>query len=179
MIILLNGAFGVGKSTVAEQLHTALPNSMIYDPEMVGYMLRHLLQGLPLSAAEQDDFQNIDLWRTLAVTVGQSLQQRFQRHLIVPMTLVNGAYFRQIREGLAQVDSDLYHFALVASVETIHRRLAQRGDAPGAWSFDQTERCVAALQAAEFREQLDTEKFDPAQIVEVILQRIGRLHSGK
>jgi deoxyadenosine/deoxycytidine kinase len=36
MIIMLNGPFGVGKSTVAQRLHDHLPHSMIYDPEIIG-----------------------------------------------------------------------------------------------------------------------------------------------
>ena len=43
MIIMLNGAFGVGKTSTALLLKSKLPNSMIYDPEMVGYLLRHIL----------------------------------------------------------------------------------------------------------------------------------------
>jgi chloramphenicol 3-O-phosphotransferase len=173
MIIMLNGAFGVGKSTVAARLQAALPNSMIYDPEVVGYMLRHLLQGLPMNEAEKYDFQNIDMWRTLVVSVGNELVKRYQRHLIVPMTLVNPDYFHHIRAGLTQMDGELYHFALVASVTTIHQRLSQRGDTAGSWSFAQTERCVSALQGDEFREQIDTEAYEPDQIVTIILQRVG------
>lgn len=173
MIIMLNGAFGAGKSTVAERLHAALPNSLIYDPEVVGYMLRHLLKGLPQREEEAYDFQNIEMWRTLAVAVAEGLVKRYQQHLIVPMTLVNLDYFRYIRAGLAQLDSELYHFALVASVATIQQRLLQRGDTAGGWSFDQTQRCVTALQHHEFHEQIDTERLDPDQIVEIILQRIN------
>lgn len=36
MIIMINGAFGVGKTTTAEALHKKMENSMIYDPEMIG-----------------------------------------------------------------------------------------------------------------------------------------------
>ncbi len=36
MYVLLNGAFGVGKSTVARDLQQQLPNSLIFDPEWVG-----------------------------------------------------------------------------------------------------------------------------------------------
>lgn len=173
MIIMLNGAFGVGKSTVAERLHAALPNSLIYDPEEVGYMLRHLLKGLPLREEEAYDFQNIEMWRTLVVAVAAGLVKRYQQHLIVPMTLVNLDYFRYIRAGLAQLGHELYHFALIASVATIQQRLRQRGDTAGSWSFDQTQRCVTALQHEEFYEQIDTEAYDPDQIVEIILQRVN------
>jgi adenylylsulfate kinase-like enzyme len=37
VIIWLNGPFGGGKTTTASELHTLLPSSRLFDPEMVGY----------------------------------------------------------------------------------------------------------------------------------------------
>ena len=39
MIIWLNGSFGVGKTTIAENLKEKMTNSIIYDPEKVGMFL--------------------------------------------------------------------------------------------------------------------------------------------
>lgn len=39
MIVWINGAFGSGKSTTAELLHSKIEFSHIYDPEQVGYFL--------------------------------------------------------------------------------------------------------------------------------------------
>ncbi len=33
MIIFINGAFGVGKTTIAENLVSRIPNSLLFDPE--------------------------------------------------------------------------------------------------------------------------------------------------
>lgn len=44
MIIMINGAFGVGKTTVATILLERIPNSMLIDPEEVGYMLRNIIK---------------------------------------------------------------------------------------------------------------------------------------
>lgn len=43
MIIMINGAFGVGKTTIAEKLLGTIANSMLYDPEEVGFMLRNII----------------------------------------------------------------------------------------------------------------------------------------
>jgi hypothetical protein len=40
MIIWINGAFGGGKTTLAEELHRRLPDALPFDPEYVGYILR-------------------------------------------------------------------------------------------------------------------------------------------
>jgi hypothetical protein len=61
MIVIINGAFGVGKTTVAERLLSTLPNSMLYDPEEVGYMVRAVTQNVRTGVKDTDDFQDIAL----------------------------------------------------------------------------------------------------------------------
>jgi deoxyadenosine/deoxycytidine kinase len=39
VIVWLNGGFGAGKTTLAEELHRRLPDAVVYDPEDVGLML--------------------------------------------------------------------------------------------------------------------------------------------
>jgi hypothetical protein len=39
VIIWINGAFGAGKTALAEELHRRLPDAVLYDPEDVGLML--------------------------------------------------------------------------------------------------------------------------------------------
>ena len=45
MIILLNGAFGSDKSTVATKLNNIFNKSIIYDPELIGVFL---MDNLPI-----------------------------------------------------------------------------------------------------------------------------------
>jgi deoxyadenosine/deoxycytidine kinase len=170
MIIMINGPFGVGKSTTAELLQAKLPNSMIYDPEEIGLMLRKITSGIRFSHEDTDDFQDIELWPTLTVTVAEHLLQQYRRHLIVPMTLANVAYFRQIRDGLARLEPELYHFCLMASYEIIHQRLAERGTKKGDWPFQQTQRCLEALKSSEFQVHIDAEGHNMKQVVEIILR---------
>ncbi|MEY4582409.1 MAG: hypothetical protein RL701_7112, partial [Pseudomonadota bacterium] len=62
-VILINGSFGVGKTTVARVLRRLLPGSRIYDPEQLGFVLQRLARWLPLRGRGTDDFQDLVLWR--------------------------------------------------------------------------------------------------------------------
>lgn len=44
MIIWLNGAYGSGKTTIAELLHECISPSWIYDPEEIGDFFRKNFQ---------------------------------------------------------------------------------------------------------------------------------------
>jgi deoxyadenosine/deoxycytidine kinase len=55
MIIMINGAFGVGKTTVAHRLHKSITNSMVYDPEEIGYMLRNIITNEIKTSDEKTD----------------------------------------------------------------------------------------------------------------------------
>jgi hypothetical protein len=61
MFISINGAFGIGKSTVARELRSLLPQSAIFDPEWVGLALQRM-PGPRIS-----DFQDLASWRRLTV----------------------------------------------------------------------------------------------------------------
>ena len=63
MIVFINGPFGVGKTTVARLLVQKMPLATMYDPEIIGGILRRVLS--PLTKVE--DYQDITLWRRLGV----------------------------------------------------------------------------------------------------------------
>jgi len=48
MIVIVNGAFGVGKTTVANLLRAKLRNTAVFDPERIGYVPRRLRAFVPL-----------------------------------------------------------------------------------------------------------------------------------
>ena len=94
MIIWINGAFGAGKTTLAEELHRRLPDAVVYDPEDVGLMLWKWIR-------PNGDFQHLPSWRELVVATALSLRRHHAETLIVPMSLVRDAYRAEIFGGLA------------------------------------------------------------------------------
>ena len=170
---MINGAFGVGKTTAAEGLLARIADSMLFDPEEVGQMLRKIdLCNRPADAAPPDDFQDDPLWPGLTVEVAMRLFNQYKRPMIVPMTLAHIPYFAEIKGGLSQITPNFHHFCLTASTATIHQRLIERGDEPGSWTFQQSVRCVAAHQDPIFSEQIDSEDKNPQQIQDYILSQL-------
>ena len=148
MIVMLNGAFGAGKTTLAHELLVRRPEWMLFDPEEVGFMLWKLM-------GWRGDFQNLPQWSPLVVETARVLVTTTGRGLVVPMTLVDETNYQTIRAGFETI-SPTRHFALVASRETLERRLHERGS--DAWAFEQIDRCVAALSREEFATHLDAER---------------------
>lgn len=172
MIIMLNGSFGVGKSTTAEALRQRIAGSIIYDPEYVGMLARHLTEGLRHGEENTDDFQDIALWRSLTVAAAQGLWRRYQRPMIVPMTLAQPTYLGEIRAGLAAC-APTHHFCLVAPLATVQRRLAQRGEQPGSWAWRKAERCVPTLDHPRYAQHIPTDGREVPAVVEDILARLS------
>jgi hypothetical protein len=61
VVVIINGSFGSGKTTVANFLCKSIPGSVIYDPEWAGFVPRRLPGRIKLEGAGIDDYQNIRL----------------------------------------------------------------------------------------------------------------------
>jgi deoxyadenosine/deoxycytidine kinase len=174
MIVMINGAFGVGKSSAAKQLVNHIPNAMIYDPEEVGLMLRNIIpDAIRLEAEKTEDFQDFELWRVLVVQIAQQIVNKYKCSLVVPMTLKNKVYFDYIYKGLQHIDENIHCFCLTASIERIHKRLEERGDKLGSWAYNRTEDCLSAYSSDYFGEHIDTENISIKDTVDYILGKIG------
>jgi chloramphenicol 3-O-phosphotransferase len=170
MIIFINGAFGAGKTTVAEMLVELIPNSLLYDPEEVGYCLRNIVHPI----VQFDDFQDLPPWRPLVVETARHLLKTYKRTLIVPMTLWNRDYFLEIMDGLRTFEPQLFHFCLTATESTLLKRIQNRPSSPQAyaWGCERIERCVSAFQDDMFAVQLSTDDRTPEELVAEILAHV-------
>ncbi|MEU0642643.1 NUDIX hydrolase [Streptomyces umbrinus] len=152
MIVWINGAFGAGKTTTARELIDLIPNSTLFDPELIGAGLTQLLPAKRL--AEVGDFQDLPIWRRLVVDTAAAMLAELGGVLVVPMTLLRQDYRDEIFGGLASRRIAVRH-VLLAPAETILReRIADREVPPDLpdgeirvrqWSYDHIEPYHAAL----------------------------------
>ncbi len=170
-VIWLNGAFGVGKTTVARALSSQLPHSLIFDPENLGILLR---KAVPEQLRTTPDFQDIPLWRTLTRTAIQGFVADYQRPLIVPMTIVEPAFFEETIGMLRRSGVRIHHFVLSASPRTIRSRLLWRIANPTStiWALRQIERCTIALESPLFSVHLRTDGVSVSELVATIRRAI-------
>jgi adenylate kinase family enzyme len=173
VIIWINGAFGAGKTTLAEELHCRLPDAVVYDPEDVGRMLWKWIR-------PDGDFQHLASWRELVVATALSLRRHHAETLIVPMSLIRDAYQAEIFDGLADAGEEVLHVFLEVDAGVLRERLNARVTHPG-WEWDQTaaelgmtgvdEMVAAAARQPAGTLMLRSDKLTPAELADQVLAR--------
>lgn len=178
VIIWLNGGFGAGKTTLAEELHRRLPDAVVYDPEQVGSMLWKFMR-------PNDDFQDLPSWRELVVATALSLRRHHAHTLIVPMSLVRDAYRAEILGGLADAGEEVMHVFLDADADVLRERLSARGSVPGGpesgrsaldWALSRMDPAAGSRQP-DGTVVLRSDRLTPTELADAVLaarhQRFG------
>lgn len=177
MIVIVNGAFGVGKSTLVQTLQNQLPLCAIFDPEDIGFVLRRLPQWIPLSTKKLDDYQDAVQWRWLTIQLA-AWRARHTPLLLIPICFTNLSYLNEVRSGLQAHGHTVRHFCLIASEESILTRLAQRGVDPataeGRWIYPRALAACRAHNHPAFGEQIETDNRSPAQIAHAVVALLGQ-----
>ncbi len=174
MFILLNGSFGIGKTTVAALLAKELPGAGVYDPERIGSVLRRLPAWMLGLSTQPDDFQDLRQWRYL-IARGSRRAHRLASPVIVPMAFTNRDYLETFAAALSAT-STVHRFCLIAPLEVIEQRLEARakkeGKPVGSWALRRARECVEAHWDPVFGVPIDATKA-PAEIVAAIRQRLA------
>jgi broad-specificity NMP kinase len=173
VIIWINGGFGSGKTTLAEELHRRLPDAVVYDPEGVGLMLWKWIQ-------PNGDFQHLPSWRELVVATALSLRRHHADTLIVPMSLIRDAYRAEILDGLADAGEEVLHVFLEVDPDVLAERLNARVTHPGR-DWDEAARelgmtgldemVAAAARQPEGTLMLRSDRLTPAELADRVLAR--------
>ncbi|MGH3879501.1 MAG: AAA family ATPase [Actinophytocola sp.] len=177
MIVWLDGAFGAGKTTLAEELHRRLPDALPFDPEHVGFVLR---QWVPVPSG---DFQDLPLWRSLTAEFAIGLDREYGRHVITPMTLADSGYCTEIFDRLAAADVPVLHVFLDVAPDELRRRIHAQVLSPDDPSADavardfrlrNVDRCIAARAALGPETlMLRADREDPPRLADRVLAALG------
>jgi len=170
MILWINGAFGAGKSTTAEELARHLDKSFIYDPEQVGYFL---WDNFPDEMRRKGDFQNMAIWRQFNYKILKHIAENYTGTVIVPMTIYVKQYYDEIIGCLENDGIAIRHFILTASREAIIDRVVKRGGDCDGWEAQHIDVCLDAFDNDIPGHKIDTEKMNIDEVASEIISLLG------
>lgn len=134
MIIWISGAYGVGKSTLAESMVKKMNNAVVFDAEEVGNAVRENYPDRPYGYI----FEDYPLWGEFCHMLLKDVHEKFHKDILVPMTLLReesyGIIQKLNREGIKT-----YLIILEASYQTIRDRILARGEEEGCWCMENIE----------------------------------------
>jgi hypothetical protein len=168
VIVWINGAFGVGKTTTAGLLAKRLDDAKVFDPEYVGFMLR------PFVETPTGDFQDLPLWRCLVVETMTGLVRHWPHTTwIAPMSLINRAYRAEVLDGIRAAGVELREVVLVVSEAQLRARIdADRVETVARqWRQDHVAQAVAAFDSLTDACFIDASRA-PEMVVDAVLERI-------
>jgi adenylylsulfate kinase-like enzyme len=179
MIVWINGAYGSGKTTLVAEITRRRSDAVVFDPELIGYVLR---QSVPVPT---DNVQDLPSWREIVVASLLSLQRHHANLLLVPMTLINLAYRREVLGALRAADVALLEVFLDVPADELRRRIEHRvlfDDAIR--DADAREFCLSKLEegvAAAGRVDRDTLVLQagtlaPEQLAQTVLGQTAATH---
>nr|WP_202457578.1 MULTISPECIES: NUDIX hydrolase [unclassified Streptomyces] len=127
-----------------------IPNSTLFDPEVIGGTLPHLLP--PKRLDEVNDYQDLPIWRRLVIDTAAAMHAEVGGVLVVPMTLLRQEYRDEIFGGLAARRISVHHVLLAPDETILRERISGRPVPPEPdgdlrvrqWAFDHVEPYRAA-----------------------------------
>jgi len=168
MFVLLNGSFGIGKTTTAKALSARFGSSTIYDPEPLGIAMQRISAYIR-PQGRISDFQELKSWRRLISWSARRRHRRFDP-VIVPMAFSNLYYFEELAVALSET-APVHKLCLVAPLQVVRERLEKRAKTEGTavddWAVRRAEECCHAHQSPAFGHPIDA-TVSTAEIVQAV-----------
>ncbi|UUU33162.1 AAA family ATPase [Streptomyces sp. CA-210063] len=176
MIVWVNGAFGSGKTTLVEELRGRWPEAVVFDPEMVGYVLREIVE------VPTGDFQDLRLWRRQVAEFVVGLVEEYRRPVLVPMTLVNPSYVEEVFGAIGAAGLTVQHFFLKVPEDVLIARIDGRSFTPDRpeqdervrrWCKDRIAACAAAVDTLPADTVFLDGEAGPGELADVVLRHVA------
>lgn len=168
MIIWLNWSFGVWKTTTSEILHKKLENSYIFDPEELGFFIRKFIPNSK-DWYSLKNFQDHELWSKWTIDSILYLS-KIHENIIVPMNLMDEKNWDYVIWSLKK-QQKVFHFSILASENAIFDRMKDREIWVINWCSPYIKQ-AKILEKEKFWIHIDSEKNNPEQVANLILEKI-------
>ena len=169
MIIWINGPYGIGKTTLAEELCKKLPDGFIFDAEEVGNAGR---DNMPKKFFKET-FEEFPLWGETCISLLEKLAAVYDGDILVPMTLVFPESVFDIIEKLRAKSIKMLHVMLEADEKTVLERILLRGEEEDCWCAQNIGRCITAQGKMPCDLRISAADKTPEEIAAEVLGFIG------
>ncbi len=169
MIIWISGAYGVGKSTLADAMAARMEKPLIFDAEEVGNAVRGNYPDCPYGFI----FEDYPLWGEFCRKLLKDIHHSFRKDILVPMTLVRRESHANIIEALIREGIETRLIILEASWQSIHDRILARGEDEDCWCMKNIEMARAASKALPGGFHIDTDGRTVEELAEMALKAVG------
>ena len=162
MIIWINGAYGVGKTTIAELLKNDFHPSFVFDPELVGNGIR---DNYP-EELFYETFEQYDIWLNTCYELLKDIHSRYNGTIIVPMTLLFDKSYEWIIKRLIDDGIDVRYIFLDADHDTLYKRMVETGrEEKDGWCVNHINVCLERQKSDDKTIHINTVNRTPIEIV--------------
>lgn len=166
MIIIINGSVGVGKSSVARQLHWTFEKSVYLDGDEIGHV--H-----PFEIYDEARIQH--LYDTLALLI-KFHQQHGYDNFVINYVFESSASLQDLVRRLKPLDPSIHMYWLTCAKEVQSQRIKKRGRANLEWELNRFVelQCIQQKAAQEgfIGKEIDTTKLEVAEVAKEIWKDI-------
>lgn len=166
MIIIINGSVGVGKTSVADQLHYKFERSVHLDGDAIGDVHPFIIY---------DDTRIHHLYRTLALLIGFH-QQNGYACFVINYVFESPESLQELLDLLFPLDPDIHTYWLTCSEEEQRRRIRGRGNKEIKWEMERFVELhqiqVKAAQHGFIGKLLDTSGLSVVEVADLIWEDI-------
>ena len=176
MIILINGPYGVGKTSVAKNLIKKIPSSILFDTEEIGFLLQNQI---PKEIDSKSDFTEFEIWKKLVADVGIFLRKKYNQTIVIPQTILNKSILFYILDEFKKEGEKVYYFCLMGKKEILKDRLIKRVKeqgmehligTPDFYAFVRIDQC---LEVFSKEKHIDISDKSVDEVSDILLSRIS------
>jgi len=179
LIVIINGPYGVGKTSVAENLIKKIPSSILFDTEEIGFLLDKLIPSEIRKEFEKGNWIELELWKKLVVDIGIFLRKEYNQNVIIPQTILNKSTLSYILEEFKKEGEIVYNFCLITEKEILEERLIKRIKkmgmehligTPDFYAFERIDQC---LEVFSKEKHIDISDKSVDEVSDILLSKIS------